>query len=680
MGIGFTTKRGTNSWHGNAVGYLAHDDFQSSNVPDELANDPRLQGNDKADHTEQIVDYNFDLGGPILKDKLWIWGSWGREDIRIKRLTQTRDKTELVTKTAKLNWQASSKDMISAFWFLGSKIKIGRSPGSGLTEDDSFLWDQGDFFPQQPHGLSKVEWNRTFSPSFFLNAKWAYYSTGFTLAGRGDEDQIFNFRTNTASGNANSQGFLRPQTTWQLDGSYFFGGLGGNHELRFGGSWRKNGAYSENVYAGNKTQARFNTTGSDRARFYRGAASDAESKYYSAYVSDTFTKDRLTLTLGIRWDQQKGYLKPSGVPGNTLIPERLPALEFDGVGQGIDWNDFSPRLGFTLALNESRKTLLRGSFAYYTGQLQTGAASHDSPVGAASYLEYDWRDLNGDEMISNNEVDFSAVRASSNVNPNDPTALASPNRIDPDFSSDNDFEVVLGLDHELIPDLAVGVAYTWRKNTDTYLRHLDLNWTPRINVTAADYSLGAPVTRNGYTVTPYILNAGVSTRPGVTGGTVLTNRPDFYRQYNGLELTLNKRLSNRWMGRIAFSYMDWQDKLESPLGHFPNPNPIDLDPGLDGGQVIRQGFGSGKALYINAKWQLAANALYQLPWNMEIATNIFTRQGYPQPFYIQVNTGAFEGTTNVLAVPAIDDRTGWTASSTWTCGSPRTSTSGAGPT
>ena len=132
--------------------------------PTSCANDPRLQGNDKADHTEQITDYNFDLGGPILKDKLWIWGSWGREDIRIKRLTQTRDKTELVTKTAKLNWQASSKDMISAFWFLGSKIKIGRSPGSGLTEDDSFLWDQGDFFPQQPHGLSKVEWNRTFTP------------------------------------------------------------------------------------------------------------------------------------------------------------------------------------------------------------------------------------------------------------------------------------------------------------------------------------------------------------------------------------------------------------------------------------------------------------------------------------------------------------------------------------
>jgi len=655
VGIGFATKRGTNAVHGNAVGYFTHDDLQWSNIPAELEGDARLQGSDKADHTQQISDYNFDLGLPILKDKLWIWGSWGREDIRILRLTQTSDKTVLDTKTAKLNWQASPKDMISAFWFLGSKIKIGRSPGSGLTESDSYLWDQGNYFPQQPHGLSKIEWNRTFSPNFFLNAKWAYYSTGFTLAGRGNDDQILNFVTNQASGNANSQNFLRPQTTWQLDGSYFLYGAGGSHELRFGGSWRKTGAISENFYAGNKTQARFNTTGSDRARFYRDAASDAESKYLSFYASDTFTRDRLTLTLGLRFDKQQGEVLPSSVPANPLIPDKLPAIDFAGGGQGIDWSDLSPRVGFTYALNESRRTLLRGSFGYYAGQLQTGAANFDSPVGGAALLEYDWKDLNGDQKISNNEVDFSVLRASSGVDPNNPGSPSTPDRIDPDLSSDNDYEVVLGLDHELVPNLAVGVAYTWRRNVDTFTRGLDNYWTPRIGVTAADYTQGAPVTRNGYTVTPYVLNAGVTTRPGVTGGRLLSQRPDFHRQYNGLEFTLVKRLSSKWMARASFSYMDWQDKLEGPLGHFPNPNPIDTDPGYDGGQVIRTGTGSGKLLYVNAKWQFSANGLYQLPWDMEVAANVFGRQGYPRPFYLQVNTGAFEGTTNILAISSIED-------------------------
>ncbi len=544
--------------------------------------------------------------------------------------------------------------MISAFWFLGSKIKIGRSPGSGLTEANSYLWDQGDFFPQQPHGLSKIEWNRTFSPNFFLNAKWAYYATGFTLAGRGDEDQVLNFVTNQASGNAQSQNFLRPQTTWQLDGSYFLSGAGGNHELRFGGSWKKTGSSSAAVYAGNKTQARFNTTGSNQARFFRDAAAEAESKYLSFYASDTFTRDRLTLTVGLRFDKQQGEVLPSAVPANPLIPDKLPGIDFAGGGTGIDWTDVSPRVGFTYALNESRRTLLRGSFAYYTGQLQTGAAAFDSPVGGAAILGYDWKDLNGDQKISNNEVDFSAVRFSSGVNPNNPSALSTPDQIDPNLSSDNDYEVVLGLDHEVVPNLAVGVAYTWRRNVDTYTRGLDGYWIPRIGVTAADYSLAAPVTRNGYTVTPYVLNAGVTTRPGVTGGRLLSQRPDFYRQYGGLELTMVKRLSSKWMARASFSYMDWQDKLESSLGHFPNPNPIDIDAGYDGGQVIRTGTGSGKLLYVNAKWQFSANALYQLPWDMEVAANVFGRQGYPRPFYIQVNTGAFENPANILAIPAID--------------------------
>ncbi len=661
VGISFATKRGTNSWHGSAVGFLAHDKLQSGNVPDELARDARLLGNDKADHTEQISDYNFDLGGPIVKDRLWVWGSWGREDIRIKRLTQTQDKTELVTKTAKVNWQPSSKDMISAFWFLGSKVKIGRGTGSGLSESSSYLWDQGDLFPRHPHGLSKVEWNRTFSPNFFLNGKWAYYSTGFSLGARDSRanDQIWDNVRQEARGNAQSADFQRPQTTWQLDGNYFFGGMGGNHELKFGGSWKKTRSQSATIYSGNKTRATFNTAtvGEDRARFFRDSLAITESKYYTFYVADTFTKDRLTLNLGLRYDQQEGAVAASNVPANPLISNLLPAVSFAGGGQGIQWKDLSPRVGLTFALDEARKTVARASFARYAGQLQTGDAGFDSPFGVVAFLEYAWADANRDEKIQLPEVRFDqGIRASGGVNPNNPGAVgASVNRIDPNLSADKDWEIVLGIDRELGANLAAGAGYTWRKSVDPIIRGIDAGvWAPRIGVTSADYSLGAPVSRNGYTITPYALNAGVTTRAGVTGGQFFTNRPDFYRLYGGLELTLTKRLSNKWMARGAFSWMDWTDHLKSANGHHPNPNPTDLDPALDGGQVIRQGFGSGKAIYINAKWQFSGNLLYQLPGGFEIATSVYARQGYPRPIFIQAATGAFEGTVNVLAVPAVD--------------------------
>ena len=80
------------------------------------AADPRLRGSDKADHAEQLADYGADLGGPILKDKLWFWGSYGKQDLRIQRLNQTRDKTLLKDYSAKL------KDI---------GIKAGQTPTAG---------------------------------------------------------------------------------------------------------------------------------------------------------------------------------------------------------------------------------------------------------------------------------------------------------------------------------------------------------------------------------------------------------------------------------------------------------------------------------------------------------------------------------------------------------------------
>ena len=63
-----------------------HDSLESTNLPDDLVGDERLLGADTANHTDQITDYGFDVGGPIVRDRLWFWGSWAKQDIRILRL------------------------------------------------------------------------------------------------------------------------------------------------------------------------------------------------------------------------------------------------------------------------------------------------------------------------------------------------------------------------------------------------------------------------------------------------------------------------------------------------------------------------------------------------------------------------------------------------------------------
>jgi hypothetical protein len=81
-----------------------------------------------------------------------------------------------------------------------------------------------------------------------------------------------------------------------------------------------------------------------------------------------------------------------------------------------------------------------------------------------------------------------------------------------------------------------------------------------------------------------------------------------------------------------------------------NPTRKETDPLDDGGQVVYYSAGtSGKVYYQNAKWQIAANALYQLPAGFEIAANVFGRQGYPNPVYLSLDLGELDGEQRVLA-------------------------------
>ena len=85
------------------------------------------------------------------------------------------------------------------------------------------------------------------------------------------------------------------------------------------------------------------------------------------------------------------------------------------------WNTVSPRLGLTLALDQSRKTVARVSGALYRGQMPNSEASWNNPLGNA-YVEYDWRDANGDDTVQAGEVDYSRLRSFLGIDPSDPDA------------------------------------------------------------------------------------------------------------------------------------------------------------------------------------------------------------------------------------------------------------------
>lgn len=675
IGISLVTKRGTNKFRGGGRYLYSGEDTSFGNVPDEMANDPRLQGNDKADHINKIADYGFDLGGPIMKDKLWFYFTYGKQDIKLKRLTQTPDDTVLKSFNGKLNWQASSNTMVSAFWFNGMKQKFGRSPGSGLNEADSYLWNQDNAYedkvggPNRPPGLWKIAIDHTFSPNFFMSAKGAYYNTGFTLTPRGGLEQsaTYDYVTGQAIGSSLDYTAVRPQWHANLDGNYFFEGFGGNNELKFGFAYRDMTTTSISHYGGSAIIGYINDATDKQAQVWRDNVVVYGGKYTAFYLGDTLTKDRMTVNVGVRWDLQTARNKPSEAPANPSFPNLLPALSYGGDSEDlISFSDISPRIGFSYALDESRKTVLRGSYGSYADQLSFGNVNTENPV-AASWLLYGWTDRNNDRIPQPSEVNLNDLQASSNVDPRNPAAVGTTvNKIDRDLKNRRDHEVVIGLDREIGANLAVGFAYTWRKGT---------NWdyTPRLGgactgeptaatcriIQPSEYVRNAPVTRNGYTAFTYSPPSALVTAG--SGGRIRTNAEGYNTDFNGIELTFVKRLSNKWMARGAFSWQQWTESWEgtpySLINDDGNPTRTETDPLENGGPYSLLSGGSGKAsFYTVVPWQAYMNGLYQLPWGLDISGALFARKGGIYPVSVRISGGG-DGTNPALATESIDSMT-----------------------
>jgi len=631
IGLNFVTKRGTNTFHGTVRGYYTDDSLEWSNVPGELASLGVTP--DKADHNDRLTDIGFDIGGPIVKDKLWFWGSVAKQDIRLIRQSgNITDRTILKDYTAKINWQASQKDNINLLWFWGLKQKMGRATGIAAIEAPTAVWNQDDNWPDGlPPGLWKIENNHVFNPNFFLSAKYAYYGTGFQLVSAGPADQQAGYsnRLSQSFGSTRSVYFLRPQHSANADGNVFANSLGGNHEVKFGFGYRWSKQRAEEAWPGDKAVGIEFSATDTRARIYRDGAGENVVEYYSVYLGDIFTKDRLTLNVGVRYDRQSGYARASESSGNLAFPNVVPGVDFPGYDRPFTWSDISPRAGLTYALDEGRKTLVRASYARYVGQLGTGDVGYINTAGLVGFADYPWVDRNGDHFVQPSEVTIgpTPITSGNGFNPSNPTAVRSVNEINPDYQAPLTNELVAGLDRELAPNLAVSLSYTWRR-----LSRFDA--TPRLGFTDADYAPGPNVTTtlDGQTVTrpTFIPNAAKALASG--NGRVLTNRDGYTQSFSGLEFALVKRLSSKWMGRVAAGYNDHAEDFDgTPRNGNGQLTRTDNNGALlPGGQVaiLTGGSGFGDVL-LNGKWSVNMNAMYQLPWDIEIAGNLFGKQGTP---------------------------------------------------
>jgi hypothetical protein len=445
---------------------------------------------------------------------------------------------------------------------------------------------------------------------------------------------------------------------------------GGSHDLKYGVGYRTTEAFAQVIWPGDKIQGRIESATNQVARLYREGAGNDKTEYFSAYVGDTVSRGRVTVDVGVRYDRQWGSALPSETQANGAFPGLVPGIVFPGYEAPFTWNDVTPRAGFTYQLDASGRTLLRGSAGQSVGQLSNGTVGFMNPSSAVGYADYPWiGDLNGNGFADSDEINTSVDPSSfgGGFNPLAPTAVSSANRIDPDLKAPLTTAVTVGIDRELMANLGVSLSYSWNRTT----RYA---YDPWIGVGPDDYELAQTLTGTipgggDYTALVY---RPIPDRVAAGGnGRIRTNFDGYSTRYQGLDFTLTKRLSNRWMARIAAAYNNPTQRYdpENLVGAFGNPTRNDgyidsivlgtLVPQasavIDGGQMYQLSSGSGQGeVFINGKWMLNANALYQLPWDMEIAANVYGKQGTPLPPVVSTSLG-LDGSHNVLVVSEIDD-------------------------
>jgi hypothetical protein len=657
VGINFVTRSGTNVFKGSGRLYNTNERFQGDNVDDEI----RAAGSGSGNPIQNINDIGFEIGGPIKKDKLWFWGSYGKQNIEVGVISFFKDEpgcrptppsdtkglrdclaTDLTTLNNynwKLTWAPVQNNKFNFQNTWAEKVRNARDASDTRPletayrqiavsdEFGRFGWDTG------PSPIWKASDQHVFSDRLLGEIQYAHIGNNFTLTfqdpAQRDVQPTFETSTGKYGRSFNESIFIRPAESIDLTTSYFLPSVaGGDHAFKVGYRWRRSRGESINHTGGNVI-ARYTNGVPNSAEFYRDGATNQMLKTHAIYVQDTYTRNRFTLNLGVRWDRQTEESLAAEVPANPLIPNLMPGISFPGVQSGVTWNDISPRLGLNYDIFGTGRTVARTSYSMYYGQLAPGQLSGQLISIGQVNTRYPWNDANGDTFVQTNEVNFNTLLSrSAAFNPADPTNFRSPGAIDPDIKNDRTREFIVGVDHELIPGVGASASYIWRK-------YDQFTWSDR-PITSADYTAvnfqpTCPVAGARCEAVTYYQPNFVP-----AADFLRTNQPDRYRNYNGLELTLSKRYSNRWMADASFAYNDAKDYWDSPNA-YEDPTNIEQS---NGAEFAPESGGSGiDNIFTNAKWLFKASGMYTLPViNVNLAANANFRQGYPFPQAVQSPT------------------------------------------
>ncbi len=557
--INAVTKSGGNDIHGQASYYFRNKSLQSDNT----AGTP-LEG--KYVGFKNETDWSVNIGGPIIKNKLWLFANMSYYSLNqyIDGFPWDSDQTLPVDNWryypyAKLSWQINTKNKL-IFSYNHQNIR--------RTNRDASMYRNVDttYFQNNPTNTFNLQWTGFINSNLFMNAKAAYVTHELSFTAKNDQIGIYNTVTRFYSQNYGyNSTSKRPKLQFNLDGTYFKDNFAGTHEFKTGVEawygWESAGKYyfrdprynlSNLIYVNNEGVPSYILHNEDYTR-------KDNNIMIGGFIQDTWTPTaRMTLNLGVRYDHQEGIVPVQGLDRTPIVYQ---GVTYDPRVQSsfkpLTWDTVSPRFGLSYALTRDNKTVLKASFGRYYSSAISNLFVGVNPNGAIS-----WRQrLNADWTLNGGPYLFSASSAS---------------RIDPDLKAPYIDEFTVGIEREVMRDMKLGVRYIRKRDRnmveDVNMNYLDMEalsqgelvWT---NFTS--YDVVDPY--NDQTVTFY----GV-TDTGIASAFYITNPSGLERNYDALEVTVNKRHSHRWQMAASYIYANAKNLTALNSGFttslFDNPN------------------------------------------------------------------------------------------------------------
>ena len=639
--INAVVKSGGNDFHGS--GFLGGGTgwMQADNVDDEL----RALGVTAGNPVDRRWDVSGDLGGRIIRDKLWFYGALRgrRQDLQVVNAFKSDGSPAIsptlrVWNTEKLSYQINASNKLIGFHqrtYEDSEMAI--SQFKDWNSRQRWTW---------PTNLGKLEWQSTMGGRF---VSLTYGIWGFHLDRTGFSDEVATFdqltqRQNGLDWDAATRTFEGRKTATGVISWYKPDWILGNHDIKIGGdhsiAHADRRGFDRQVAV--PEQPTNGVAPNYRLIFRNDVPFQLVAKNFPVtpvsevinsglYAQDSWTiARRVTLNLGLRYQYDNGHLDEqcrvtAPPPLDTLYPaECFPAVQFK------IFHSVVPRLHLAWDVAGDGKTVVKGGWGRFAHM------RYDDEVNMASsniFLDstFNWRDSNFNRMFDVGEVNLDRNGpdfVSTTVLGSASIAFAVPN---PDERQPRSDEWTASIERQLIPNMALrvtGIYSRWFRNYRVLnnLRPPSVYTIPVRNLDPGpDGLVGSPDDPGAiltYWDYPPEYRGAAFQQP------MLVNDPSADETYRSFEVALSKRMSSRWQLMASYSATKLNIPFVPTTGGAFTVNLPAMDP-------------NAEILASNETWEWLGrvSGAYELPLAVLMSANFEHRSGNPWARTVSVRGG-----------------------------------------